>query len=133
MIINDETWDVIYIKLADKFGDSGIVGTCIIKYDGTEAIIDTFLLSCRVIGRGIEDVFLAEAINLSRMKGIKFVIGEYYETKKNKQVEYFFSAHGFEEVSVDGSSLDRKFVYDMKNNVIKNPDYFKKIISSIGR
>lgn len=62
-----EMYDVYYLQLKDKFGDMGIVGVLIIKYENEEAIIDTFLLSCRVIGRGVEDVVL----NLCKINSLK--------------------------------------------------------------
>jgi len=50
--------DVRYVTLKDRFGDSGIVGVVILKYEGRESLIDSFLLSCRVLGRGVEECYL---------------------------------------------------------------------------
>ena len=130
-MVNNNDWDVIYLKLSDRFGDSGVVGACIINYDNDESIIDTFLLSCRVIGRGVEDAFLSEIINMQKMKKIKSIIGEYYKTKKNIQVEFFFKKNFFKEISTKGSNANRKFIFDLNNDIIENPSYFKKIESSI--
>ncbi len=49
--------DVIWLRLRDRFGDAGIVGVCILRYEDRRAIFDTLLLSCRVLGRGVEDAF----------------------------------------------------------------------------
>ena len=130
--VDKDNWDVIYIKLSDKFGDSGIVGTCILKYVDNEAIIDTFLLSCRVIGRGVEKIFLSEVLNLLKIRGVDFAIGEYSPTKKNKQVEFFYKNQGFDEFNSHSKKRNRKFVFDLNKKVIKKPDYFKEIITSIG-
>ena len=51
-LVESDNSDVIYLKLKDKFGDSGIVGVCILKYENKMSLFDTFLLSCRVLGRG---------------------------------------------------------------------------------
>src|SRR4030095_2537359 len=49
--------DVIHVRLQDRFGESGLTGVCILRYERDRALIDSFLLSCRVLGRGIEDAF----------------------------------------------------------------------------
>ena len=54
----DQKADVIYVKLEDKFGDMGIIGACILIYNHNEVLFDTFLLSCRALGRKVEDVFI---------------------------------------------------------------------------
>jgi FkbH-like protein len=51
--------DVIHVQLKDRFGESGLTGVCILRFEGNRALIDSFLLSCRVLGRGVEDAFLA--------------------------------------------------------------------------
>ena len=126
-LMEEEASDVIYVKLSDKFGDSGIVGTCILRYDGIKAIFDTFLLSCRVIGRGVEDAFIARALKLAKNRGCTLVIGEYCATGKNKQVEFFYSQHGFEEVDTETNTLDRRFIFDLNKKIIQQPEYFKEI------
>lgn len=124
---NSRKSDVIYLKLSDKFGDSGIVGVVILKYEYNIAIIDTFLLSCRVLGRGVEDVFVCQSLKLARKRGTEKVVGEYYSTKKNMQVEKFYSAHGFLEIPSNDHPADRIFEFDLKNDIKKEHDYFKLI------
>jgi len=128
---NSENSDVLYLKLSDKFGDSGVVGVVILKYENSTAIIDSFLLSCRVLGRGVEDVLVCQSLKLAEKNDAKKVIGEYYSTKKNMQVENFYSAHGFEEISSNGHPADRIFELDLKKNIKKEPKYFKLIKSNI--
>ena len=53
---------VFYLNLQDKFGDYGITGVCIVKVVGGIADVDTFLLSCRILGRYVEKVFLCRTI-----------------------------------------------------------------------
>lgn len=81
----------------DKFGDNGITGVFIVKKNTnrSEWTIDTFLLSCRVMGRGIEDAIMKYILNEARMEGITKVRGQYIPTNKNKPCEQFLPNLGF--------------------------------------
>ena len=86
----------LWLRLADRFGDYGLVGVAIARPTATEWAIDTFLLSCRVIGRGAETALLALAgVLLSRARGGQEILGEYSPTPKNGQVADFYPRHGF--------------------------------------
>ncbi len=126
-----EESDVIYLKVSDKFGESGIVGTCILKYGDKKVNFDTFLLSCRVLGRGVEDAFIVQALKLAKIRGCVDAIGEYYETSKNIQVNKFYAKHGFKELEPAPGSDCMHFVYDLGKDIQKEPPYFKKIDSEI--
>ncbi|MFX1511638.1 MAG: HAD-IIIC family phosphatase [Promethearchaeota archaeon] len=80
----------------DKFGDEGQIGICIIEIKNSSWYIDTFLLSCRVLGRGIEQAFLATVASYASTHGASKIIGEYFPTKKNKQTETFYLKTGFD-------------------------------------
>ena len=87
-------------QVEDKFGDNGITSVFIIKKDNEEEwIIDTFLLSCRVIGRGVEEGILDYIINEAKKNNVKRIIGNFIPTKKNKPSESFLSNFGFEKVN----------------------------------
>jgi FkbH-like protein len=87
---------VLAVSARDRFGDHGIIGVLILGFDGTECAIDTFLLSCRVIGRGIEDAMLAHAGILARRHGREVVAGEFLPTAKNKPAEGFYERSGLQ-------------------------------------
>jgi FkbH-like protein len=93
--MNSEDYRVYYLRLSDRFGDNGITGVIIIQEKGNDWCIDTFLLSCRIIGRTAETAFLSfiqeEAINNNK----KHLIGEYVSTPKNRLVRDFYEQHGF--------------------------------------
>ncbi|MFX0135184.1 MAG: HAD-IIIC family phosphatase, partial [Candidatus Hodarchaeota archaeon] len=125
--------DVIYVRLTDKFGDNGIVGVCILKYMEKKALIDTFLLSCRVLGRGVEDAFLSNVIKLSQIRGAERLIGEYYATQKNGQVEHFYSKRGFRISEKIKQQSDAVYYYDLVNGIAKEPDFFVEIDSEIDK
>ena len=128
---DDRSSDVLYVKLRDKFGDSGIIGACILKYAENKAIIDTFLLSCRVLGRGVEDVVIANVLKLAKIRGCQVVKGEYYATPKNSQVAGFYERKGFEKMDSEIEELSGVFVCKLDRPIIKEPDYFLEICSEV--
>ena len=83
-------------QVSDKFGDNGITGVYIIeKKDSKEWIIDTFLLSCRIMGRKVEEAMLYQIVEKAKNLGIKKIKGKFIPTKKNKPAENFYSDYGF--------------------------------------
>ena len=94
--VSDDKKIVECAQIKDKFGDNGITGVYIVnKENKQEWLIDTFLLSCRVMGRGIEEALLGQIIERAKMEGIKKVKAQYIKTKKNKPAENFLSDFGF--------------------------------------
>jgi FkbH-like protein len=84
-------------QVEDKFGDNGITGAFIVRKDNpSEWTIDTFLLSCRVMGRGAEDAIMGFILNEAKKEGIAKIKGQYIPTKKNKPCEDFLPKYGFE-------------------------------------
>ena len=93
--MTDETATVFTLATRDRFEDSGITGLAILRYQHEQAEIDTFLLSCRVLGRRIEDAFLAFLVRQARAHGVVTLIGRYIPTGKNGQVATFYADRGF--------------------------------------
>ena len=121
--------DVFSIRLKDIYGDSGIVGICILNYNEMSALIDSFLLSCRVLGRGVEDAFIVQSITLAQNKGMENLIGIYISTAKNNQTQDFFTKHKFDKLNKTEDEL--KFILNLRNPDLKTPDYFEMIDSEI--
>lgn len=95
-LAKDEKKLVGCAQVEDKFGDNGITGVYIVNKDNPqEWMIDTFLLSCRVIGRGVEEGILNHIIEKAKKEGVKKIKGQYIPTKKNKPAENFFPSCGF--------------------------------------
>jgi len=92
---NDAQCDVLYTQLRDKIADMGIVGVAIVRYADAVADIDTLLMSCRALGRGVEDVLLAYVVDRARANGCTTVCGQYIPTSKNVQVADFYAHHQF--------------------------------------
>ena len=93
-----ENYDVYFLNIADKFGDNGIVGTAIIKKETKQTFIDSFLLSCRVIGRTAETALLNYIIREAIKSGQRKIIGEFIPTKKNSPCNNFYESHNFKQV-----------------------------------
>ena len=96
---NAEDCLVMGFSLEDIFGDYGIVGVAIVHLDASVAEIDTFLMSCRVIGRQVEVAFLAAVLSKLVQTGSQTVRATYQPTQKNGQVAEFYEQQGFKVLS----------------------------------
>jgi len=101
---------VVVLDYKDRFGSEGAVGLAIL--DLAEGRIDTFLMSCRVIGRKVEDRIIDKAIELFRGRGLARIVGEFIPTRKNGLVASFYDSHGFALVSEfeDGRKLYERII-----------------------
>lgn len=110
-------------RLADKFGDNGIVSVVIGKINGDVLDIDLWLMSCRVLKRDMEFAMLDELVRLAKERGITRFNGYYYKTAKNNMVSELFGTFGFEldEKLENGDSTWHMDIvdYENKNKVIK--------------
>lgn len=113
----------LYGKLADTFGDNGVVSVVIGEIKNDVCDIELWLMSCRVLKKNMEYAMLDTLVSECRDKGIKTVIGHYYPTAKNSMVKNLFADFGFDKVSEDedGNTEWKLSVegYENKNNVIK--------------
>jgi FkbH-like protein len=90
LMINDPNFFIGYVNVKDKFGDNGITGVFIIKKESKKIwIIDTFLLSCRVMGRDIEKGMFVYIVNEARKQNIDQIKSKFISTQKNKPIEDF--------------------------------------------
>ncbi len=94
-----EDSDIITVHMADKYGDQGLVAVLILKYEKEVAEIDTYLMSCRVMGRNAENEMMARIKGLLKQKGITTVKAAYIKTAKNAPVVDLFEKLGFESVT----------------------------------
>lgn len=123
--------DVLYLRLKDIFGDSGIVGVCILKYKNQQAILDTFLLSCRVLGRRIEDLLLKSALDYAKKRNSTDFLAQYIPTGKNGQTATFFPDRGFAKTRMPDSSAGEWYRLDLQNGWKTDLSIFKQIINDI--
>jgi len=115
---NDENIIIGCAQVKDKFGDHGITGVFIIKkLNSNEWFLDTFLLSCRIIGREIEKGILNYIINEAKKNGIKIIKSQYVRTEKNTPIQDFLPNCGFKQIN-------NFWEYDL-NNAFNMPDFIK--------
>ncbi len=86
---------VLSLKAEDKFGDNGITGVAIVKKGSERWEIDSFLLSCRVLGRKIEETFVAYIIEKAKKEQALILLGTFVPTQKNVPARGFFERVGF--------------------------------------
>lgn len=125
--ITSENYKVLSVELKDKFGDFGIIGLAIVNIEqaASSATIDSFLLSCRAIGRGVEKVLLNCCLKLLLIHQITTLRAEYVATKSNQQVESFYQQFGFFEIAKIDNIKTLEIAVTKYN--AKWPDYFAKV------
>ena len=117
---NDENILVGCAQIKDKFGDNGITAVFIIKKNTSEWLLDTFLLSCRVMGREVEKAILNYIINEAKKNNISKIKAQYIVTNKNKPIENFLLDNGF-------IKEDEYWVFDV-NKTFNMPDFLELIV-----
>lgn len=116
------SWRVDALTASDRFGDYGLVGVAITSRNGEVCEIDSFLLSCRVIGRSVETALLSYIAREAAAGGMRTLRGWYLPTRKNAPSKDFYSKHGFRMINEsDGKML---FEYDLSKE-LGWPDWVK--------
>jgi FkbH-like protein len=96
-------------NLEDRFGDHGLIGLIILKHmNGATGFIDTWIMSCRVLKRGMEEFIVNEMARRARARGLKRLVGEYIPTPKNSMVKNLYADMGF-------SANDGKWELDLES------------------
>ena len=121
----DGNYITLYGKLADKFGDNGMVSVVFGHTDEADKSlfhIDLWLMSCRVLKRDMEFAMMDSLVAECKSRGIAKICGYYYPTAKNKMVKDFYALHNFAKVSedADGNAVWEREIenYENRNHVI---------------
>ncbi|MBA3660206.1 MAG: HAD-IIIC family phosphatase [Gammaproteobacteria bacterium] len=117
---------VYSLKVEDKFGDYGLTGVLIARRDGEKGIIDSFLMSCRILSRHIEYVFLEHCMNqLSKLWNIHLWEAEYLKSDKNQQMKTFLEKAGFYHVREEIYTLNTQnwTGYNINHILVKEVSY----------
>lgn len=117
-------WRVAGMRLADRFGDNGLIGVLILRMCGMACEIDTLLLSCRVIGRRAETAMLAAAAEMASKAGARLLEGRFIPTERNAPASDFYPSHGFvlEREDADG----QLWRLDLKEHPVVWPDCIRR-------
>jgi len=98
-----------HFKLEDKFGEYGLIGIVILKkIDSDSVFIDTLIVSCRVLKRGMEEFIFNKIVKLAASEGCNKIIGEYLPTLKNTLVKDILKEFGF-------AKEEDKWILDIKD------------------
>jgi len=117
--LDDPLFDVFAARVKDRFGDSGIIAVVIVEAKDTKARLDTFLMSCRVIGKTVETGILSIIVDRLKAKGVKMLVGHFIASAKNLPAKSFFADHGFKE------NTKRDWQLELPQASLKMPDWIK--------
>jgi len=125
-MMSRRTRNVWSVRVRDRYGDNGLVGVAITFDHGKVREIDSFLLSCRVIGRSVETAVLAYIAQDARNHGLTQIHGWFLPTKKNAPAKDFYSQHGFslERTQNEGSL----WKLELSNSIPACPDWINLMI-----
>lgn len=117
---------IFSLSVKDKFGDSGLTGVAIVinDHETKKAYIDSFLLSCRILGKGIENAFLAYVVEQMKLSSIQVLSSTYKPTPKNAQVRDFYDRNGFDLLKLTDAG-EKHYDYDLGKNTIAKTDWYQ--------
>jgi FkbH-like protein len=101
--MKNDQYFTLQVRLADAFGDNGMVSVVICKKSTEEWFIDTWLMSCRVVGRRLEEIVFYEIVKSAKLEGVKKITGVYIPTERNEIVRDHYLKLGFEALKNDTS------------------------------
>jgi FkbH-like protein len=122
-LVASHGWECFSIRVRDRFGDNGLVGVAITHLNGDVSEIDTLLLSCRVIGRTVENAFLSFLAERARAKGARRLQGWFLSTKKNAPARDFYSSHGFTATHQTGDGT--LWTFDLAASPLPAPEWVR--------
>jgi FkbH-like protein len=100
-LMNDAAVLPLYAKLRDRLGDHGLIGIIVLSPEGEEMVIRDWLMSCRVLARGVEQHLMNMVVAEAQSRGCTRVRGEYIRTAKNAMVREFYAQFGFTMIGDD--------------------------------
>jgi FkbH-like protein len=100
------------LRLVDRFGDNGIIAVVILRADNGDGLVDSWVMSCRVLGRGVEELILERIVDEARRRGWRRIIGRYIPTAKNGMVSELYTRLGF--IRREDHDSERRFALDVQ-------------------
>ena len=125
-MIESEQYDVYIASVEDKFGDNGKTVVLIVKKGKNQIEIDTFLMSCRIMSRFIEDQVIEFIENKYRTKGFKVINALYLKTNKNLPVSDLFERLGYDLIDYDNNG-NKKYSLSL-DRITNNRNSFGELI-----
>lgn len=106
-LTGDAAWITRTVSLADRFGDNGLISVLLAFVQDGALQIDTWLMSCRVLKRGVEQFLLNNICAAARERGLRVVRGEYIPTSKNALVREHYAGLGFSKTGAEANGTTR--------------------------
>lgn len=125
-LAHSDTSKIYVVSVSDRFGDSGTVSVLIFNINDDTAHIDTFLMSCRVMGRYIEDDTFSAVSKQLAGEGVRFINAEYIPTAKNEPVKTLYERLGFDLMHEEEDGI-KKYRLSMDKPVKTGPGYSEVI------
>ena len=115
------------LRLRDRFVDHGLVGVVLAEPDGRDLRVDTWLMSCRVLGRGVEIATMSAVTEAARALGFTRVIGEHIATDRNEPARDAYGRSGFTVDAVDTADpadpARTTWVFDLTSDAVPDPGH----------
>ncbi len=84
-----------HLRLSDKFGDNGLIASVVLRRQDRAMLVDTWVMSCRVLGRTVEEFIANDIRTMAQQRGCERVLGRYVRSAKNGLVEGLYERLGF--------------------------------------
>jgi FkbH-like protein len=124
-VLSDLRYAGFSLRLSDRFGDYGLVSAVICEHSGRELRVDTWLMSCRVLNRQVEEETMNHLMSLAGARGCDMVIGRYVPTARNTMTRDLYPRMGFHIVRAEAGVLE--FC-----RAVNSYDAFQTHIESVG-
>lgn len=99
MMLDEEHFMPLRASLSDRFGDHGLISLITLRYAPDALVIENWLMSCRVLARGVEEFLMARVVEIALQRDLDRIEAEYIPSAKNGMVKEFYAHFGFERVS----------------------------------
>lgn len=119
---------VTWLRLSDRYGDMGLIAVAVLTKSGSDAVVHSFVLSCRAANRAIEQTLLAHLAQQARAVGCTRLVGEFIPTPKNGPVVDLYPRLGF---ASDGEAEGgvTRYVYDLANDDLVIPQFIRVMLT----
>ena len=99
-------WATITISLRDTLGDNGLISVLLARQEGENLAVDTWVMSCRVLQRGVDQLAVELLLGEAQKRGCRRLTGAYIPTPKNQMVANLYGSMGFalEQTDADGTT-----------------------------
>jgi FkbH-like protein len=119
-LAHDPSVCTLTVRLADRFGDHGLISVLIASHRGHAVEIDDWLMSCRVLKRGVERMLLGHLVEWARARGARELRGRFLPTGRNELVRNLLDELGFERCS----ESDEAISYRLGLASFESPQHF---------